>query len=207
MVAVIVSVASLFVSFGCFCSFAWGDQQLTPLITDLLPNSVDKDGSITYFVYSVLFLFSLNLVFSFPLQIYPVEIIFENLLFDGWPKSRKRQMFKNMLRSLIVFFVVCMTIMLKDKFDKFLAILGSVTCTPMAFTFPALFHLKACAETLPQKLLDIFIIVISVAIFFYCTYKGLVDWGVNEEKPTIYYNAVQPQLVEDPTLNATYWDL
>ena len=145
VVAVIVSVGVLFITFGVFTSFAWGNKQTTPLITDLLPNYVDKDGNITYFVYIVLFLFSLNLVFSFPLQIYPVEIIFENLLFDGWPKSRKRQMFKNMSRSVIVFFVVCMTIMLKDKFDKFLAILGSVTCTPMAFTFPAMFHLKAVA--------------------------------------------------------------
>ena len=103
-------------------------------------------------------------------------------------------MFKNMSRSFIVFCVVCMTIMLKDKFDKFLAILGSVTCTPMAFTFPALFHLKACAETGFQKGLDIFIITISIGIFFYCTYKGVVEWSVDEEKPNIYYNAVKPEI-------------
>jgi amino acid permease len=68
--------------------------------------------------------------------------------------------------------------------------LGSVTCTPMAFTFPALFHLKACAETTPQKILDLFIIVLSVLIFFYCTYKGIVEWSVDDHKPVIYYNAV-----------------
>lgn len=107
-------------------------------------------------------------------------------------------MFKNMLRSFIVFCVVVMTIMLKDKFDKFLAILGSVTCTPMAFTFPALFHLKACAETVPQKALDIFIIVLSIVIFFYCTYQGLADWSKEDEKPNIYYPAVQPELKSTP---------
>ena len=205
--AVIVSVGVLFITFGIFTSFAWGNQQTTPLITDLLPNYVEKDGNITYFVYIVLFLFSLNLVFSFPLQIYPVEIIVENLLFDGWPKSRKRQMYKNMSRSVIVFLVVCMTIMLKDKFDKFLAILGSVTCTPMAFTFPAIFHLKAVAETPAQKGLDIFILLVSMGVFFYCTYQGLVDWGKEDDKPNIYYPAVHPELKSTPQEDLSMPDL
>lgn len=42
---------------------------------------------------------------------------------------------------------VVVTVLLKDKLDKFLSILGAVTCTPIAFTFPALFHFKAVAET------------------------------------------------------------
>ena len=107
-------------------------------------------------------------------------------------------MYKNMSRSTIVFLVVCMTIMLKDKFDKFLAILGSVTCTPMAFTFPAIFHLKAVAETPAQKGLDIFILLVSMGVFFYCTYQGLVDWSKEDDKPNIYYPAVHPELKSNP---------
>jgi amino acid permease len=177
VIAVIVSVCSLYIGFGLFCSFAWGGEMKTPLVTDQLPQFPDKDGGVVYFIYTVLFLFSLNLVFSYPLQIDPVNIIVENIVFDGWEKSRKRQMFKNMTRSSVICLCIVFTIMLGDKLDKFLSILGSVTCTPMAFTFPALFHLKACAETTFQKIIDISIILLSVVIFFYCTYQGILGWG------------------------------
>ena len=82
-------------------------------------------------------------------------------------------MSKNITRTCVICVVVVITIMLGDKLDKFLSILGSVTCTPMAFTFPAMFHLKACAETTSQKALDWFIIILSIIIFFYCSFKGI----------------------------------
>ena len=102
---------------------------------------------------------------------------------------------------MVVCLVVIMTILLGDKLDKFLAILGSVTCTPMAFTFPALFHLKACAETPKQKFIDIFILVLSIIIFFYCTFKGLQDWAAAENHPIIDYNAVHEKTDPTPTVS------
>jgi proton-coupled amino acid transporter len=137
VIAVILTVCTVYVTFGYFCVNAWGDQMTTPLITDELPS-----GWVTYII---LLLFSLNLVFSYPLVLYPAHIIIENIIYAGWPKSRKRQMLKNNSRTLLVFFTVCLTIMLGDKLDKFLSVLGALTCTPIAFTFPALFHYKAAA--------------------------------------------------------------
>ena len=99
-------------------------------------------------------------------------------------------MFKNHSRSILVFFTVCLTIMLGDKLDKFLSILGALTCTPIAFTFPALFHLKAVANTTLQKVSDILLIVFSLVILVYCTYKGLANWNDDDEKPLIDYSKV-----------------
>ena len=99
-------------------------------------------------------------------------------------------MFKNNSRTLLVFGTVCLTIMLGDKLDKFLSILGALTCTPIAFTFPALFHLKACAETTAQKVSDILLIAFSLVILVYCTVQSVINWNHEDEKPLIDYSKV-----------------
>ena len=82
VIGVILTVCTVYVSFGYFCVVAWGQEMTTPLITDNLPQ-----GPVTYII---LFLFSLNLVFSYPLVLYPAHVIIENRIYAGWKKSRKR---------------------------------------------------------------------------------------------------------------------
>jgi amino acid permease len=77
-----VAVCTVYVVFGYFCIQAWGDEMTTPLITDRLP-----DGIITYII---LILFSLNLIVSYPLVIYPAHMIIESIVYAGMPKSRYR---------------------------------------------------------------------------------------------------------------------
>ena len=48
---------------------------------------------------------------------------------------------------MLVGFTVIVTMLVGDNIGKFLGILGAVTCTPIAFTFPAMFHLKLLAKT------------------------------------------------------------
>ena len=99
-------------------------------------------------------------------------------------------MLKNNSRTILVFFTVCLTIMLGDKLDKFLSILGALTCTPIAFTFPAMFHLKAVAETPLQKISDVLLILFSLVILVYCTSQGVLNWNDEDEKPLIDYSKV-----------------
>jgi proton-coupled amino acid transporter len=103
-------------------------------------------------------------------------MIFENYLFAGWEKTKTRQWGKNFNRIFIVGIVTLLTIALGQKLDKFLAVLGSVACTPIAFMFPALFHLKVCAETPKQKAIDFTMFLISLTIFVYCTFEGISTW-------------------------------
>ena len=154
----------------------------TPLITDELPNS-----AITYIVK---FLFSINLLFSYPLVLYPANIIVENILYDNMPKTRRRQMLKNITRTLMVGATVTITILLGDKLDKFLSILGALTCTPIAFTFPALFHFKSCAETKTQKFIDGSLVFASLIIMVYCTSLGVKNWADTDEPIKINYDAI-----------------
>jgi len=171
VIGVIFTVAVIYISFGQFCVMAWGDKLDTPLITDEL-----GEGPAAWIVK---ILFAVNLVFSFPLVLYPAIMIVENYLYTGWPKSKKRQLSKNIDRTLMVAFVTILTVALKQKLDKFLAILGALACTPVAFVFPSLFHFKACAETPMQKAIDLIILAFSLSVMVFCTGLGILGW--NEE--------------------------
>jgi solute carrier family 36 (proton-coupled amino acid transporter) len=86
-------------------------------------------------------------------------------------------MFKNLTRAMMVALTVVCTIALGQKTDKFLAILGSVSCTPVAFIFPAAFHLKACANTTGQKIIDSALIIVWSGLGIFCTVLNLKDWN------------------------------
>ena len=68
-------------------------------------------------------------------------------------------------------------LVINDKLDRFLSITGALTCTPIAFTLPALFHYKACAETTGQKVIDMTIVVITAGIGLYCTTFAILTFN------------------------------
>lgn len=126
---------------------------------------------------SILILFMLNLVFSFPLVLYPAHKIVEQYLYTGWKKSKKRQWSKNLNRTLLVLAITILTIALGNKVDKFLSLLGALTCTPIAFCFPSLFHYKACATTTKQKVIDLSVFFGSLIALIFCSYQSVVNWN------------------------------
>jgi proton-coupled amino acid transporter len=85
-------------------------------------------------------------------------------------------MSKNTSRSILVVFTIVFTILLGDNLDYFLSTLGAVSCTPVAFTLPALYHLKAVANTRCQKITDISIILVSLVVFVGITLLDVEEW-------------------------------
>lgn len=73
--------------------------------------------------------------------------------------------------------VVELTVALEDKLDKFLAVLGAISCTPIAFGLPVAFHLKLVAKDTLTKAVDIFIVICSLLIMGYCTTEGIITWN------------------------------
>ena len=83
--------------------------------------------------------------------------------------SKKRTWFKNITRSLLVAFTVGLTLGIGKKIGKFVGIIGALTCTPIAFTWPSLFHYKLAAKNKTEKLFDIILFIFSLFIFVYST--------------------------------------
>lgn len=107
---VIGFVASLYVGFGLFCISVYGDD-IMPIVTD----NVFNDGSNfklfpDWISYCIIGLFCVNLFCTYPLVLYPAHIIIEQVLYRGWPKTKKRQCSKNVTRSLLVGLTVGFTL-------------------------------------------------------------------------------------------------
>ena len=141
LVVTVTVIGLLYVVMSEYWLFAFGPENITtPLITDALPKR-------SWVTYAVKVIFSLNLVFTYPLVIHPANLVLESYLFGSWPKTLKRQMCKNLTRALTVIGSCALALATWHKLTKFLSITGALTCTPIAFILPALFHYKACAET------------------------------------------------------------
>ena len=161
----------MYIGFTLYTVFAFGEARLSdPLVTAALPQQ-------SWVTYIVKILFSLNLVFSYPLVIHPANIVIEDWLFRGWPKTRKRQMAKNLSRTLIVASSCVVALLVYGKLDRFLSITGALTCTPIAFLLPALFHFGGVAETQGQKIMDLFIVAVSIVVMLYCTTYAIIHFN------------------------------
>ena len=118
--------------------------------------------------------YSLVVIFTYPLQIAPANNVLESYLFAGWPKSPKRQWGKNLSRMLVVFSTCVITVAMYDSISQLLEIASALTCVPMAFLLPAMFHLKECADTPCAKALDIIAMIVAVAIALYAATNGVI---------------------------------
>ena len=128
-------------------------------------------------VILIKFLFSLNLLCSYAIFIYPANIVFEQWLCGCLKKnSTKLYWAQNFSRFVVAMTAAILGVCLASKIDKFLGLIGSFLCAPLAMTFPAVLYLKHLAKTKSEKALGIFILVISIAIFFFCSLQTLLAW-------------------------------
>jgi len=168
-------IALLYIVFGEFTMLAWGDTDDfdEPLITASLPET-------SVITYILKILFSFNLFFSYPLVIHPANLVVESWLFDGWPKSRKRQMSKNVSRTIIVLISCIVALAVYDSLDRFLSITGALTCIPVAFLVPAALHLEVIAKKENSKkdiIIDWCIIIGGSIALLYCTTVAILTFN------------------------------
>jgi len=163
-------ITGIYFVYAEFCLFAWFGEMSPekPLVTEYFPRG--------WFTDLVLVLFMLQLIISYTLVIYPANMIVEGYMFGSWPKSRKRQTAKNISRAVIVTLTIVTALSIYNKLESFLSIVGSVSCTPIAFTLPAWFHYKACAKDSTSKAIDLAVIAISLFILVFCTFFSIISW-------------------------------
>ena len=168
-------IATLYIIFGEFTVIAWGDTKDfdEPLITACLP----EKNVVTYIVK---ILFSFNLFFSYPLVIHPANLVIESWLFEGWAKTRKRQMSKNLSRTIVVALSCVVALAIYEKLDRFLSITGALTCIPVAFLIPAALHLEVIAKKDNNKtsvIIDWAILIGGTIALLYCTTMAIITFN------------------------------
>jgi len=136
-----ITLTSFYSAFALLCYFAWGSSMDQAIITQMLPAD-----SIT--VVTIKLLFSLNLVCSFPICIYPANAAVEEWFCKCFKNDQtKLYWMQNFSRVLVTAAATICAVVLADKLDKFLGLIGAMLCAPLALFFPALVHYKLLAKT------------------------------------------------------------
>lgn len=122
-------------------------------------------------VIIIKFLYSLNLVCSYPIIIFPTNNSIEDWFCKCFRRSSEKKAYwaQNFSRFCVTLAAMICSIYLASKLDKFLGLIGALLCAPVAITFPAMLHLKHLATSSAQKCFDCVLIVISLCILVFCT--------------------------------------
>ncbi|KAJ7193931.1 vacuolar amino acid transporter 4 [Mycena pura] len=162
LTGVMVIVTVLFGGAGALAYLAFGSEVQTVVLVNLNTESPT--------VQSVQFLYSLAIMLSVPLQMFPATRIMENGLFTLSGKANVRvKWMKNMFRFGAIFVSALISWLGAADLDKFVAFIGCFACVPLCYVYPAMLHYKACADTPRKKAADIAMIVFGVVAAAYTT--------------------------------------
>lgn len=126
---VMVIITVIFVSMGALSYGAYGSATETVVILNLPQDSKLVNG--------VQFLYSIAILLSTPLQIFPAIKITENELFTRSGKYNPRIKWqKNAFRFLIVMLCACIAWVGSSDLDKFVSLIGSFACVPLVYIYP-----------------------------------------------------------------------
>jgi len=165
-----VGVTVLFASVGALCYLTFGENIQTNVLLNLPKNSP--------VVGTVQALYSLAILLSVPLQLFPAVRIVETGLF--MTRSGKNnptvKWQKNLSRFAIV--MMCATIAKfgSSDLDKFVSLTGSLACIPLSIIWPPLFHLKSIARKNWEIAVDILLVVFGIVCMIFTTSQTISQW-------------------------------
>ncbi|KAI5290661.1 neutral amino acid transporter [Ascosphaera aggregata] len=174
---VMVIVTGVFVSMGMSGYAAFGSKTETVVILNL-----PQDNA---FVNSVQFLYSVAILLSTPLQLFPAIRILENGLFTRSGKYNPGIKWKkNGFRFILVAFCAVVAWIGAGDLDKFVALVGSFACVPLVYVYPPLLHLRV-AETGLQRLTDVILATFGTIGCLYTTAISIASWGSGDAEPSL----------------------
>ncbi|KAI0783949.1 transmembrane amino acid transporter protein-domain-containing protein [Irpex lacteus] len=152
----------LFCGAGVMSYLTFGADVQTVVIVNLDTSSK--------FTQAVQFLYSMAIMLSAPLQLFPAVRIMETGIFERSGKSDPRVKWqKNIFRFATVTFCATLSYFGAADLDKFVSFIGSFACVPLCYVYPAMLHYKACARTRKQKIADIALMIFGLVAAAYTT--------------------------------------
>lgn len=93
---------------------------------------------------------------------------------------------KNIFRSLIVLLVLTVSFGASNQLDNLCALVGSFACTPLAFLYPSVFHLKIIPnQSKRKKFTNYFILLVGTGITLFSTYQTFATWSPTTVEPCV----------------------
>ncbi|CCD24039.1 Avt3p NDAI_0C03790 [Naumovozyma dairenensis CBS 421] len=169
-------VTIIFISCGLICYSAFGEKVETVVLLNFPQDSA--------FTLMVQLLYSLAILLSTPLQLFPAIKILENWTFpihaSGKHNSRIKWK-KNYFRCIMVIFTAMVAWVGANDLDKFVSLVGSFACIPLIYIYPPLLHFKAflndTSKTMRFRLgLDMLVFVFGIIIMVYTSWETISMW-------------------------------
>ncbi|VDB92299.1 unnamed protein product [Peniophora sp. CBMAI 1063] len=171
---VMIGLLFLFGGAGALAYLTFGPEIKTVVLVNL--------NTASPVTQAVQFLYSLAILLSIPLQLFPAVRIIETGMFTSSGKADFRvKWLKNGFRFVITLFCAALAWAGASDLDKFVSLIGSFACVPLCFTYPAMLHYKACARTRKQKAADIALGVFGIVAAAYTTAQTVIMMA----KPTV----------------------
>lgn len=167
---VMIAITILMTSIGALSYAAYGSKTKTVVILNLPQESK--------FVNAIQFLYSLAILLSTPLQLFPAIRILETELFSRSGKYNpyiKWQ--KNVFRFVLVVFCALLAWGGAGDLDKFVSLVGSFACVPLVYVYPPLLHLKAVSKTRRQRIADYALCAFGIVGCAYTTALTIQQWA------------------------------
>jgi solute carrier family 36 (proton-coupled amino acid transporter) len=167
---VMVIITVLFTSIGALSYAAYGSKTKTVVLLNLPQDDKMVNG--------VQFLYSLAILLSTPLQLFPAIRIMENELFS---RSGKYNPYIKWQKNVFRFFLVLLCAFVAwggaNDLDKFVSLVGSFACVPLVYIYPPLLHLRVVAKARWERVLDYTICALGVVSCVYTTVLTVQQWA------------------------------
>ena len=173
------TLCSIYILFSELCYFTFGNNLNEAIVMQEMPSD-----SVVIQIIKLLYCF--NLVFSYPLTIFPTNLVIDSILFDDILKleenSKVRLWAENFSRGVVCLIGVLLAVFLYDKLDKVIALSGTFLGTTVVLFIPATCHFKLVASSRFhgsnfQKIVDLFIIIYAFVALVVCSSTIFKNWN------------------------------
>lgn len=173
-------ITALFVGVGTLGYTAFGDQVALIIILNLPGGNV--------FVQLIMVLYSVAVVLTAPLQLFPAIRIGELLLFHPRRNQVTGRLYtplgkrdpqvkwrKNVFRVVVLVAVCVVAYANADNIDKFVSINGCFACIPLVYIYPPLIHIRTINKQNRPKTwvyyCDWIVVTLGVLVMVYSAYQ------------------------------------
>lgn len=166
--AVMIIITVIMVSVGVLLYAATGSKVQTVILLNL-PHSAA--------VSLIQLLYSLAILLSTPLQLFPAIRILEQSLFSRSGKfNRKVKWEKNLFRFGVVFCTGIVAYIGADDLDKFVALVGSFACVPLVYVYPPWLHMRCVTRLSFAWFLDLILVIFGIVMMSYTSFMTVRSW-------------------------------